>query len=75
MQNPELNIRRFQESSIEWALLVTNNRNGITDGEHNLNLHYDIVIGPVADDDLSLLFRQFSSGLIDESALKRILKR
>ena len=71
MQNPVLNIRRFKEPSIEWALFVTNNRNGITDGEHNLNLHYDIVIGPVADDDLSLLFRQFSSGLIDEAALKK----
>ena len=71
LQEPELRIRSFPEPSVEWALFVTNNRNRITTGEHNFDLRYDIVIGPVADDDLSLLFRQFTSGLIDEAALKK----
>lgn len=53
------------------GFIVTNNRNRITTGEHNFDFRYDIVIGPVADDDLSLLFRQFTSGLIDEAALKK----
>ena len=30
---------------------------------------YDIVMGPVANDDLALLFRTFSRGLIDIEAL------
>lgn len=71
LQNPELNIRFFPEPSVEWALFVTNNRNRITTGEHNFDFRYDIVVGPVADDDLSLLFRQFTGGLIDETALKK----
>lgn len=71
LQNPLLNIRFFDKPSIEWALFVTNNRNRILSGEHNVDLRYDIVVGPVADDDLSLLFRQFTGGLIDEAALKK----
>lgn len=71
LKNPHLHIRVFDNPSVEWALFVTNNRNKILSGEHNIDAKYDIVTGPVADDDLSLLFRQFTSGLIDETALKK----
>lgn len=71
LQNPELHIRFFPEPSVEWALFVTNNRNKILTGEHNFDFRYDLVIGPVADDDLTLLFRHFTNGLIDETALKK----
>lgn len=71
LKNPKLNIRVFDKPSVEWALFVTNNRNKILSGEHNIDSKYDIVVGPVADDDLSLLFRQFTNGFIDETALKK----
>jgi hypothetical protein len=39
-----------------------------------LEENYDIVIGPVANDDLALLFRQFSGGLIGVETLVREMK-
>ena len=41
----------------------------ISDLECNLDNKYDIVVGPVANDDLVLLFRQFSNGFIDMDTL------
>lgn len=35
---------------------------------------YDIVIGPIANDDLALLFRQFSDGLITVETLVKEMK-
>lgn len=37
--------------------------------ECNLDCKYDLVIGPIANDDLALLFRQFSNGLIGVETL------
>ena len=39
--------------------------------ECNLRNQYDIVIGPVANDDMALLFRQFEEGFIDIEILTR----
>ncbi len=64
-------IRVFDAPSVEWALFVTGNRTGNVSREHNADAKYDIVIGPIADDDLSLLFRQFENGLLDECALMK----
>ena len=69
-----LSIRRFDQPTIEWALFVTNNRNDLTDKDNNIEIKYDIVIGPVADDDLSVLFNLFSDGFIDETALMNGMK-
>lgn len=74
LQKETLSMRRFETPTIEWALFVTNNRNGITDTDHNLDAKYDIVIGPVADDDLSLLFSLFTDGFIDKTALMNGMK-
>lgn len=63
----------FEKPDTEWAHFVINNRNrhfsdyGSRNCSHDNK--YDIVIGPVANDDLALLFRQFSRGMIDEDYL------
>lgn len=43
-----------------WKRILSNN---------NIDNRYDIVIGPIANDDLALLFRQFSDGLISVETL------
>ena len=57
-----------EETSPEWAQFVRNNRNkkfrDYSSLECNLDNKYDIVIGPIADDDMALLFRQYENGMI-----------
>ena len=54
-------LRRFEKPTVEWAMFVMANRRGVIGAqEHNLDNKFDIVIGPIANDDLALLFRQFS---------------
>ena len=76
--DPGLSIRTFAEPSEEWAAFVMNNRalklHDPKDQNHNRDLRYDIVIGPVANDDLALLFRQFEAGLIDTQILVREMR-
>ncbi|MBR3996908.1 MAG: DUF3990 domain-containing protein [Clostridia bacterium] len=69
LETDRLSVLEFAQPSIDWALFVINNRNDVSDGHNNLDFKYDIVIGPVADDDLSMLFSLFSDGFIDEKAL------
>ena len=68
-----LTIRIFDQPAKDWAFFVINNRNrsftNIADPNCNLDNKYDLVVGPVANDDLALLFRQFSSGLIEVNTL------
>lgn len=69
IENTTLNIRRFADApSEEWARFVMNNRNrsftNHASAECNLDNKYDIVVGPVADDDMAMLFRQYQSDLI-----------
>jgi len=74
----ELNIKTFTESSKEWAMLLLNNRNrDFTEYDIlqcNHDNKYDIVTGPVANDDLALLFRTFTNGFIDMDALVKGMK-
>ena len=64
----DLNIRIFEKPCIEWAKFVMNNRDrnfsDIKSSLCNLDSKYDIVIGPVANDDMALLFRQYAQQLI-----------
>jgi len=73
LHDNNLNCRIFRKPIKEWALFVINNRNRNfspdTDLECNLDHKYDLVIGPIANDDLALLFRQFSNGLIGVDTL------
>ena len=65
----KLNIKNFgEETSEEWARFVRNNRDrhfdNISSLECNIDNKYDIVIGPIADDNMALLFRQYENGMI-----------
>lgn len=66
-----LSIKIFKEPSEEWALFVMANRS-----RNNLQpTHsFDIVIGPVADDTIATLFRNFDDGIIDLQMLVNGLK-
>ena len=66
-----LNIKRFNEPNKEWALFIMNNRSR-TSGSNGHD--YDIVIGPVADDTIATLFRNFDDGVIDLDMLVNGLK-
>ena len=69
----DLHIRSFETPDQPWAHFVMNNRSrdfkDIRSTECNTDCKYDVVIGPVANDDLALLFRQFAAGLITEEIL------
>ena len=69
----ELNIKRFDKPPKEWAKFILNNRDRnykfIKSKECNMDNKYDLVIGPVADDDIIILFRTFVNGLIDIDTL------
>lgn len=72
----ELNTRVFQDCpTIEWAIFIRNNRDrkfsDYKNPECNLDCKYDIVVGPVADDTVGLLIRQFSRGTIDAEYMKK----
>ncbi|MDR1183180.1 MAG: DUF3990 domain-containing protein [Coriobacteriales bacterium] len=74
----ELSTLEFNDVTRDWAQFVVNNRSrSFRDFSSALNNHdnkYDMVIGPVANDDLALLFRQFSTGLIDLDILAKGLE-
>ncbi len=75
-EKPELHCRVFDEKpSVEWAIFVKNNRdrdfNDIESLECNLDNKYDVVVGPVANDTVGLLIRQFSRGILDEEYLRQ----
>mgnify|MGYP003322093149 CR=1 FL=1 len=60
-----LNVKRFTVPSREWALFVRANRRDYVDADdHNRDNRYDLVVGPIANDKLSLQFRLFDKGII-----------
>jgi hypothetical protein len=71
----ELSVKQFPKPSEDWARFVINNRNrnylNFSSSECNHDTKYDIVIGPVANDDLVLLFRQFENGYINIDTLRK----
>lgn len=66
-----LSVKTFEDPSEEWALFVLANRS-----RKNVQpTHgFDIVIGPVADDTIATLFRNFDDGIIDLPTLVQGLK-
>ena len=67
----ELSVKQFDEPNEEWALFVLANRSK----ENQQPTHsFDIVIGPVADDTIATLFRNFNDGIIDLPVLVGGLK-
>ena len=72
----ELKCRVFDDKpTIEWAIFIRNNRDrkfiDYASEDCNLDCKYDVVAGPVADDTVGLLIRQFSRGTIDAEHLKK----
>ncbi len=69
-----LNMRDFGNIPSEaWALFVMNNRNKyFTDFKSeccNFDCKYDVVCGPIADDDMTVLFRQYQNHMISLETL------
>ena len=69
----QINIKIFDKPTKEWAKFILNNRNREFKNENsiesNIDNKYDLVIGPVADDDIIVLFRTFTNGIIDIDTL------
>ena len=66
-----LSVKMFKDPSEEWALFVMANRSRKNvQPTHD----FDIVIGPVADDTIVTLFRNFDDGIIDLPMLVQGLK-
>ena len=71
---PDIVIKDFgTQTTEEWAKFVMNNRDrnyrDIHNALYNGDNKYDIVIGPVADDNMALLFRQYENEIIDFGTL------
>ena len=74
MENSGLDILDFGKvPSEKWALFVMNNRNrffaDFGSKDCNFDCKYDIVSGPIADDDMTALFFQYQNKLISLDAL------
>lgn len=74
MKKSELNTLDFGRiPSEKWAVFVMNNRNKafteFASLDCNFDYKYDIVAGPIADDDMAMLFRQYQNGLISLQAM------
>lgn len=71
---PSIKIKDFGiQTTEEWAKFVMNNRSRAFEDMKsalcNKDNKYDIVIGPVADDNMALLFRQYENEIIDFDTL------
>ena len=77
LHNPCFRIKRFEKPDIEWAYFVVNNRNhnflDYASPECNTGGKYDIVSGPVANDDITALVNVFLSGILSGEALTKEL--
>ena len=71
LMKSDLKVLEFLGYSKEWADFVLANRRNRT----RQNIHdYDIVYGPIADDDVGLLIRKLIGGLIDSDYFLQELK-
>lgn len=66
LNNNDLEIKIFEDYCPEWAEFVLMNRNNNTDIPAH---HYDIVIGPIADDTVGVQIRRFVNGYIPMNML------
>ncbi|MCM1578912.1 MAG: DUF3990 domain-containing protein [Ruminococcus sp.] len=65
----ELNVLSFEKPDKEWLDFVVRNRRGIYKGDE-----YDIITGPVANDNTMPVLNMYISGFLDEEfAVKRLL--
>lgn len=73
-----ISVLKFDKPSEQWANFVLNNRsrtfNDPSDSLFNGDNKYDIVSGPVANDDLASIFRLYADGIINLKALQKGLE-
>lgn len=62
-------IKRFDGPNEEWLNFVSANRNGEYQGEQ-----YDVIIGPVADDDVYRTLDVYASGILTKEQALEALK-
>jgi hypothetical protein len=78
LKNENISTKIFDSPSRDWAIFVLNNRDknfqNIVDINCNHDNKYDIVVGSVANDDIALLFRTFSNGLINIETLVKEMR-
>ena len=71
-------IKSFPNTSKEWAVFIINNRNrdftDIHSPDCNSDNKYEIVYGPVANDTLTTLIRQYQRGYINSEILLQEMK-
>lgn len=71
LTNKTLQVKIFEKPNEEWAQFIISNR---YNPENNVIHHYDIVIGPIADDGVALQIGLFRDGFIDLTALAKALE-
>jgi len=73
-----LNVKIFHSVSRDWAEMIINNRNAtFKDFKNCLSNHdnkYDIVVGSVANDDISRIFALYQNGILRMDQLSEELK-
>lgn len=71
LSNPQLNVKRFEGYTEEWARFILTNRNRKTHGkQHN----FDIVIGAIANDKVGVQLFRYMKEYIDLPTLVRKLQ-
>lgn len=65
----KLNVLSFTSANAKWLDFVSNNRNGI-----NKDNKYDLIFGPVADDDIYRTFLLYSNGFLTKKQTLETLK-
>jgi hypothetical protein len=74
LQSQSMHIKKFAVPNDEWTLFVMNNRNktfkDVSNPACNVDCKYDIVEGPVANDDLVALLNLYLAGTISLGALQ-----
>lgn len=62
-------IKEFEKPNEEWLDFVSDNKNGVC-----INIEYDLIIGPVANDDVYRTFQLYSLGLFTKEQALETLK-
>ena len=77
LEESQFNVKQFEKPDFEWALFVVNNRNqdfnDVANLGCNIDCKYDIVAGPVANDDITALINVYLAGILSNEALTKEL--
>jgi len=65
----KLSILKFEKANEKWLDFVSANRTGET-----ISINYDLIIGPVADDDVYQTFTLYSNGFYTKEQAIEVLK-